>query len=736
MANRGTNGYSWDTRLHISCANVCARLHYAMGMKGPCTTTETACSSSLSATALMHTFLRPDMPEHTQKHFRKQVNYGLASGANGHFDPFYTISLCGASMLTHGGRCFTFDQSADGFVRGEGTGVMFYKVSHGEDLSRLAMLCGTCMNQDGRSASLTAPHGPSQQECIRHSLREAQVSALDIQIQELHGTGTALGDPIEVGALRATMMVFDGSVREHPLVKTSSKSNLGHTEMCAGILGIMKCVIMGNQCASAPNLHLRALNPHMDTNAYPVYFSSEFVDQGKASGFHGVSSFGFGGSNARGDIWARAQSGYMNTNPGGQLLDLSFNRICKFSELFTAQLVKSGTSDPLPKEDWQELTGDYLTGDPFEGQNAFYVEGSFNGFSTMERMHYLEDKGGHVYAFRIGETLMEQFRIVCNRFDDAVVFPVSKLADQEAVIIGPGEAPAGHRWLVDARDTAKEGACFMVVFSWDAEKKQKKVTWEVTLDERCLGLVNSVKPYKHKYMIIGSWNQLKPMEMKAVAGKPGTYVIDFRIGLYGHEEFHFLRDGDEYQAIYPAKDRSLTRDVPVRGPDHFCGGKNWACVGETGEQVQVTLQVAEGDISVTIHNKQQGPKVFKSMRGSFRRKYYVYSQWTNWGFTPMSPDTHGAAGVYRLEMKMPAQGPQSFQVVVDEDVHQAIHPELEFADQLMSMTQGPDGKGPGICWCLDELPGSLVQITLNLGVADRKEMVTWKVISGAKALEG
>ena len=102
----------------------------------------------------------------------------------------------------------------------------------------------------------------------------------DIQIQELHGTGTALGDPIEVGALRATMMMHKGATRNHPLVKTSSKSNIGHTESTAGITGIMKCVIMSCYAVGPANVHLRMLNPHIDANGYPVHFNSEIVDQG------------------------------------------------------------------------------------------------------------------------------------------------------------------------------------------------------------------------------------------------------------------------------------------------------------------------------------------------------------------------------------------------------------------------------------------------------------------------
>jgi len=720
------------TMLHISAT--ASRLHYIFGMQGRTATVETACSSSLTAVALVHTHLRPDeLGQMKLGAGGSQTKAGFATGANGHFDPGFMVGLCGAKMLSIQGRCFTFDSSGDGFCRGEGHCAMYFKCSEGEDLGRLAMLCGTCMNQDGRSASMTAPHGPSQQECIRHSLREAMISALDIQIQELHGTGTALGDPIEVGALRATMMTWLGEVREHPLVKTSSKSNLGHTEMCAGILGIMKCVIMANQVASAPNVHMRLLNPHMDTNAYPVYFSSEFVDQGKDTGYMGVSSFGFGGSNARGDIWARAQSGYRNTNPGGHLLDLSWNRICKFASLFTADLVKPGRELPLANENWQDFAGDYLTGDPFEGQNAFYVEGTFNGFRSMERMHYLDDMGGHAFPIVLGDTLMEQFRIVCNRFDDAVVFPMHKFADQEAMVLGPGEAPAGYRWVIDGRESAKQGEMFLVVFKWDPVTKQKRVTWEMSNHEGAKGLVESMGVYKHFYSIVGSWNNFRSEKMKRIESeKPGTHAFEFRIGLYGHEEFHLQRDGDKYQTIYPAKDRSLTRDVPVRGPDHFGEEKYWSVVGETGELVRVELEVHEGNITVTLDNKQQGVKKFQSLRGTFRRKYHVYSQWSDWGFTPMG--LKDKANTFKAEMTMPEDGPQSFQIVIDENVHQAYHPELEFADQLMSPCQGPDGKGLGMCWSIDEEPGTRVEITLDLNASDRREVVTWKAVSSKQAL--
>jgi len=628
--------------------------------------------------------------------------------------------LCAASMLTHMGRCFTFDQSADGFVRGEGTGAMYYKVSQGEDFSKLAMLCGTCMNQDGRSASLTAPHGPSQQECIRHSLREAGILALDIQIQELHGTGTALGDPIEVGALRATMMTVKGVTRDHPLVKTSSKSNIGHTEMCAGICGIMKCVLMGVKCCAAPNIHLRLLNPHIDANGYPVYFSPEMCDQGKGTGYHGVSSFGFGGSNARGDIWARALSGPRNTNPGTPLLDLSAQRLRKFNK------------HSMPKETQLEVggleatayEGLYLTGSGFSPENLYFITGTFCGWQSMERMIYSTEMGGWGYAITLGEAKVEEFQIVCNMYEDAKVFPVCKTKDPDTLILGPGTAPQGQNWVIDGReDGTPQGSVYLVLFSWDAQAKRKRITWSVTDNPVVLAVAEGLK-YKHSYSIVGSWNGYRCIDMQPVPGEPGTYETFVRIGLEGEEEFQFWRNRHRMQAIYPAMPKAMRTAVPVRGPDDRGEQKNWIVRGPTGEGVRIQLQVWEGDISVTISSDTKGTKTWTNQLGEDSRTYFVTASWNNWGFTQM---TQSRKNVYTTKMVVEsADKLESFNVVVDRDTHQVIHPEMEYAPLEVSLAQGPDDKGKSLYWAFAAQAGTSVKITLDLTQTDKRQMVIWE----------
>jgi len=309
-----TNPWSADSRSGVHAWSQASRLSYLYHLRGPVHNNDTACSSSLVATAVAHYALRPREP--TQEGFctRSDLYWALVLGVNGLLGPGSWIGLCGPHMVSHEGRCFTFDASADGFARGEGVSGITLKSSEEieEPTDRYAMLCGSCTNQDGRSASMTAPHGPSQQECIVASLREANITATDIRVAELHGTGTALGDPIEVGALRGVMRK-----RDDPIYKTSAKCNMEHTEAAAGMNGLIKCLSMTVLSAVPPNIHLRLLNAHMDTNAYPVLFPDEYSDFCINSGYAGVSSFGFGGANARADVWARCMKGPRRT--GGNL---------------------------------------------------------------------------------------------------------------------------------------------------------------------------------------------------------------------------------------------------------------------------------------------------------------------------------------------------------------------------------------------------------------------------------
>ena len=265
------------------------RLSYSLGLEGPSLSVDTACSSSLVAVHLACQSLR-----------NGESDLALAGGVSLLLAPEINVALSRARMLSPGGRCRTFDASADGYVRSEGCGLIVLKrlssaVADGDRV--LAVIRGSAVNQDGRSGGLTVPNGPSQQELIRDALRRAQVQPADVSYVEAHGTGTSLGDPIEAHALGA---VFGrGRAADQPLVVGSVKTNLGHLEAAAGIAGLIKTVLALQHQEIPPHLHFSAPSPHIDWNAIHVQVpTAPTAWMSAARRIAGVSSFGFSGTNA------------------------------------------------------------------------------------------------------------------------------------------------------------------------------------------------------------------------------------------------------------------------------------------------------------------------------------------------------------------------------------------------------------------------------------------------------
>ncbi|HLJ16216.1 MAG TPA: type I polyketide synthase [Bryobacteraceae bacterium] len=261
------------------------RLSYTLGLRGPSLALDTACSSSLVAVHQAVRSLR-----------NRECDLALAGGVNLILTPDLTVTLCKAGMLSPDGRCRTFDASANGYVRGDGCGVVTLKrlsdaLAAGDTI--LAVIRGSMINHDGRSSGLTAPSGPSQQAVIRAALADAHVEPGEVFYVEAHGTGTALGDPIEIGALDA---VFGG--RGDPLYVGSVKTNIGHVEGAAGIAGLMKVVLAMQNGQIPPSLHFRTPNPYIAWNGSPVRVPVTLVPWPEARRIAGVSAFGFSGTNA------------------------------------------------------------------------------------------------------------------------------------------------------------------------------------------------------------------------------------------------------------------------------------------------------------------------------------------------------------------------------------------------------------------------------------------------------
>lgn len=701
-------------------------LPYHLGVRGPMYLADTACSSSLCACAVAHSLVRPALKGALKSnHSHQQVPSALAMGSHGVFEPFYTISLCGAGMLTHNGRCFTFDASADGYARSEGTGALHMQVHSTEQLSRMAVMIGSAMNQDGRSASLTAPNGPSQTAIAKQSMREASITAFDIQAQELHGTGTPLGDPIEVGALRACMMADKGVTRSLPLVKTSSKSAIGHGEMNAGIAGLMKCVLMLLFSTASPGLHIRILNSNMDAGGYPVIFNSEHMDTGKTSDNCGVSSFGFSGCNVRADVWGMATAGHRAALPIG--LDYTEERHNMFGGMKYSYAGRAGLESPMYQscgaERPETFDGMFANGLLDEG-SQLSLSGTWNSWTTPTLMEKLPEVTGDAVmyqaGFRIGETLVEELCIQVNNFVDNFLFPAVPSAGQDAIVLGPGTAPKGYNWRVDGRtDGARVGTVYVVSCLWYPGTHEKQVTWEMMTEE--LEHPFPLHDFRHRYGVIGTWTSHAYQEMRETS--QGCYETVFRIGSTGSEEFHFARDDDRTQLIYPTVSTVVKTSVPVRGPDGNGRGKYWAVMGSTGDLVELKLCVVDGQIEVHVSWQGSATRTWYSLAPTAVGHYFVADY--DGRCVPMTP-CKDRPGVHRCSMKVVESDGQYFQIQIDKDPSQAFYPELNGAVLSgISSALGPDGMGQESFWQIQAEAGSKVEIVLDLKQADPRRIVTW-----------
>ncbi|MGC4093804.1 MAG: beta-ketoacyl synthase N-terminal-like domain-containing protein [Polyangiaceae bacterium] len=265
------------------------RLSYFYDLRGPSLALDTACSSSLVAVHLA-----------CQSLLNGESQLAFAGGVNAMFRPEYTIAESKAGMLSPDGRSKAFDSRANGYVRGEGAGIVLL-----ESLSRAlalghpihALIRGTAVNQDGRTPGITVPSGHAQQALIEAACARAGVSPAEIQYVEAHGTGTPVGDPIEVNALGAAL--GKGRERGAACWIGSVKTNMGHLEAAAGVAGLIKAALCLRHAAIPPHLHLQRPNPQIDFERLGLRVPLELTPWPSSERrLASVNSFGFGGTNA------------------------------------------------------------------------------------------------------------------------------------------------------------------------------------------------------------------------------------------------------------------------------------------------------------------------------------------------------------------------------------------------------------------------------------------------------
>jgi acyl transferase domain-containing protein len=265
------------------------RLSYALGLKGPSMAVDTACSSALVSIHLACQQLR-----------QGDCDMAIAGGVNLLLAPESSVAFARIRVLDPAGACKTFDASASGYVRGEGCGIIVLKrlssaLADGDKI--LSVIRGSAVNHNGRSSSLVAPHGPSQQALIRTALEQGGVAPSQVSYVEVQGTSTALGQPIEVEALSAVL--GENRAPDQPLWIGSVKTNLGHLEAASGMASLIK-VILSMQHGQIPaHLHFQTPNPYINWSELPVQVPTQLTPwPTHSSRIAGVSAFGFSGTNA------------------------------------------------------------------------------------------------------------------------------------------------------------------------------------------------------------------------------------------------------------------------------------------------------------------------------------------------------------------------------------------------------------------------------------------------------
>mmetsp|Transcript_105942 Transcript_105942/g.330399 ORF Transcript_105942/g.330399 Transcript_105942/m.330399 type:complete len:1163 (-) Transcript_105942:221-3709(-) len=706
------------------------RLSYTFGMNGPNYLMDMEAASSLLAFQQAVDCCLPQRP---------QAESAIALGVDTILSPGALGRLCWAGLMSTRGRCFSFDHTADGYIRGEGCGGVFMNpLLHEVDnefvmddkLPLQAIASGAYCNNSGKTASLTAPNGHTDQELIAGTLRRAEISALDVDFVEPHSPGSLLSDAVEVTALVKSYRI-NGMSAEEMLGIGSVKGLLGNTKPASGIVAVVKqmiCSCFGNMAATA---HLMRVNPHMLLDDMPMLVTSEHVANRMNSTFTGISAKGIGGANVHAIIWGQ----------------VDFKRVHRPTIVPTCK----------PISFWPGGGGE-LEDDAKPNKN-YTIVGSWSGWSDPQPMEP-EGKGVFGYTITLGEHALERFQILLDGDANKLLHPKVPDAPCDAPVYGPDRSQDAEMnyWLINGQP--------QYVGLVDREKQQaltdekggdglnwvqtnlkeagvpgeqyriqllvngqyRVVTWEKVME----GSEDAIVPAKAevpvgKYSLMSSWNGWSPEQMTADKEKEGVFYVESQLTRHGGT-FNIVRNQDDRQTIYPeypyCDDGAVS---PVLGPDDQGRAYYWYVAGEPGEMVRIELrrEYKDGIVTMGVSWTKVGHSAVPPdlLRDVARSQFYVVGTLGKW--KKRNKMTFNGK-YFAFELSIRLGNTENFQILMEGDWNLMIYPPEEDSPKD-SMLKGPDELGQGLYWTLgladDERSGRFeVQLYVAGG---RPVKLTW-----------
>lgn len=750
--------YAWlkaNSHPGLSTAN---RLAYTLGTKGPSFQVDCACSSELVAASYIHVALRHRSDD--------AIRTGMAMAGQVMVTPWPFVGGSMAGLHGDLGRCATFNATANGFVRGEGSGGLVLSAREEPEVvqDRLAVYLSSYINQDGRSATLTAPNGMSQAICIASSMREAGLEPSDLCTSETHGTATAIGDPIEVGSL---VRVFRDHKRS--LAVTAGKSNVGHTEPVAGGYSLLKTILSMTRSVMAPNVHFRVLSKNISSfafvgGAFRGFFPSEACDHIVSDyAIGGVTSFGYGGTNCRSEIWApgrRVRDPVAQANQGRRGIRIDrfstgksiYPRALRHLDCITVScpaclgpmcwlcseaLPCNGSGEKhhcsMVREDGASYdvcsncyTGSYsigsVVGEPLDPECRVFMKSTASSWAEEEMEEV--SPGIYVGLILLGEARAEQFHLLLEGEGGRAIFPIARKADQSARVLGPEHNIEDLNWFIDGfQEGAPVGAVYQVKLEWGTTRRS--VSWRaIDVGEFQRAMLGGTGD-EHFYSIAREANDWKPEKMQRAEDDSDFWEWNGALST-GEELFRFLRDGDHRQVIYPQQARSGGTDCPIMGPDEDAGERGWLIKGEERDQVSVRLRVVDGCTTISLKGPGSTKKSWQSTRRPPEERYLLTGSWNGWRMEPLLRD-EDFQSLHRLRFRLGAAGRGNFQIATGPGECTRLYPAIAHGRpgrEELCVGDNPDG----LCWEAVGPPGQTMEIQLDLGAHNLRDIVSCKLV--------